>query len=258
MGNQTQKMKVYQLVIVLLAIKAIQTGKPLAASYCMGNNNDATTCSACFNWGTGTIGARKLATNACATTVTAITDCKYYNGKITSTRTVYDCMMCNSKKWLNITDHNTPASIAITCVDTAIDTTNCASEVANCDQSICLKPKTGTTSTYCAQCKSGYKGSGTKANGYYPTCASATITNAELGLGSDNTKVYTCKSGYAVVTLETSCKAFTTDSNCRKLGSTDAFCGECWHSYYFDTTTCKLGATLMSFAGIVMAALYLM
>merc|ERR1712177_192888 len=180
MGNQTKKMKVYQLIIVVLAIKCVQTvtqGKPVAASYCMGNNNDATTCSKCFNWGSGTIGARQLATNACSTKVAnSVTDCKYYNGGITSTKTTLDCMMCNSKKWLNITDTNT-----------------CKTEVANCDQSVCFKPKTGSNATYCAQCKTGYKGSGTKANNLYPTCAAATITNADLGLANDNTKVYTCK-----------------------------------------------------------------
>merc|ERR1712151_836987 len=164
MGNQLNKMKLYTLLLAFCAIQYVFTaqGTPAAASYCMGNTDNATTCSSCFNWGSGTIGARQLATGSCANAVAnKVTDCKYYNGNITSTKTTGDRMMCNGKKWLNLTDSSTPASIVVACSDTAIDTTKCASEVANCSQSVCFKPKTGTNSVLCGQCKSGYKGSGT-------------------------------------------------------------------------------------------------
>lgn len=256
-----------KLATVLVAIMAIQyvftaQGTPAAASYCMGNNDNATTCSSCFNWGAGgTIGARQLAANACTTAVAnSVTDCKIYNGLITSTKSMADCMMCKSKDWLNVTNHATPASIAITCSNTSISTTTCATKVANCEQSVCFKHTDNTYSVLCGMCSSGYMGSGTRnANlPLYPTCSTNTITNADVGNPGDNAKVYTCKSGHAVANAHTSCVAFTTDSNCRELGTGDTYCGQCWHSYYFDTTTCKMGASLMSFAGIVMAALYLM
>jgi len=92
----------------------------------------------------------------------------------------------------------------------------------------------------------------------YTACATMTITNAEYGLNTNSAHVYSCKSGYAVANANTSCTAFTTDSNCRKLGSTGAYCGQCWYAYYFTTTTCTLGANLMAFAGLVLAALYMM
>merc|ERR1712151_815823 len=127
MGNQLNKMKLYTLLLAFCAIQYVFTaqGTPAAASYCMGNTDNATTCSSCFNWGSGTIGARQLATGSCANAVAnKITDCKYYVGIISGTmKTVGDCMMCNKKTWLNMQDHSTPASIVVTCSDTAIDTT---------------------------------------------------------------------------------------------------------------------------------------
>merc|ERR1711937_156653 len=133
MGNRFQ-MKFITLIVASLAISTIfaAQGTPAATSYCMGNVDNATTCSSCFNWGSGTVGARNLVTAACTTKVTnAITDCKYYSGLSTATKAAHDCGVCDSKTWLNVADNATNASIVITCSDTAINTTTCASAVSN-------------------------------------------------------------------------------------------------------------------------------
>merc|ERR1712007_43795 len=107
----------------------------------------------------------------------------------------------------------------------------------------------------------GFKGGVTAITGNdgtlgYTTCVANTISNAMNGSPMDNTKVYTCMKGFSVAYNELSCTAFTTDEACRKLGSTNAYCGQCWYSYYFSTTTCTLGANLLALCGIVMAAFY--
>merc|ERR1712048_1025517 len=102
-----KKMKLATVLVAIMAIQYVFTaqGTPAATSYCMGNNDNATTCSSCFNWGSGTVGARNLATNACTTKVTnAITDCKYYSGLTTTTKTCSDCGVCDGKTWLNVAD----------------------------------------------------------------------------------------------------------------------------------------------------------
>merc|ERR1712232_183566 len=174
-------------------------GTPAATSYCMGNVDNATTCSSCFNWGKGgTIKARTLASSACANAASnAITDCKVYSGSNTTTISLQDCIYCNSKTWLNLTDNATAASRLRTCSDTAISTATCASSISNCDQSVCFKSAAGAYTAGCRVCKSGYKGGTTAIS------------------GNDGTLGYT-------------------------------------------TSVCTLGTSLAAFAGIVLAALYMM
>jgi len=239
-------------------------GTPAAASYCMGNNDNATTCSACFNWGSGTVGARQLAISACGTAVAnTVASCKYYTGTNTSTVSLQDCMVCDSMTWLNLTDHLTAGSRVRACSDTAVNTTTCTAVPSNCDQGLCYVNASGTASVGCRLCSSGYKGSGTAissndGNVGYPTCVSQTITNCDLPSATAATDCYTCNSNYAVVTAGTSCTAFTTDSNCRKLGTGDTYCSQCWHAYYFTTTTCTLTAKIFAFSGLVIAFLAFM
>merc|ERR1712070_1365034 len=168
--------------------------------------------------------------------------------------------VCNSKTWLNIADNATNASIAITCSDTAINTTTCTAAVANCEQSMCYT--LGATATLgCRLCSSGYKGGATSvtdADGIilgYTTCTAGSITNAEYYNVMNNAQAGTCKSGYAVANAATSCVAFTTDSNCRSLGTGDTYCGQCWYAYYFSLTVCTLSASLMTFGAAVAVVL---
>merc|ERR1712232_459679 len=204
------------------------------------------------------------ATSYCANAASnAITDCKVYSGSNTTTISLQDCIYCNSKTWLNLTDNATAASRLRTCSDTAISTTTCASSISNCDQSMCFKSAAGAYTAGCRVCKSGYKGGTTAISGNdgtlgYTTCVATTITNSDVGNPTNNAQAYFCKSGYAVSNAGTACTAFSTDSNCRQLGSTGAYCGTCWFAYYFTTTVCTLGTSLAAFAGIVLAALYMM
>jgi len=244
------------LALCLVGYTYTAQGTCAAASHCMGCTDDATTCFACFNWGSGKIGAKQLATNACANAVAnTVTDCKYYKGTITATKSSSDCAVCNSKDWLNVVDNNTAASIAITCSDTATNTTTCNAKVSNCMQSLCYTAAGGTVTKGCAMCDKGYTGSGTQVStlGYTACSTTGVVTNCEYGLASDNTKCYSCKSDYAVASTDTSCTAFTTDSNCRKISST--WCHECWHSYYFSSQKCTLAAKLFIYSGLIAAVL---
>lgn len=252
-----------KFIITILALCMIgytfaAQGTPAASSYCMGNNDGATTCSACFNWGSGTIGARQLASNACSTKVAnTVTDCKFYKGTITSTKSTSDCMVCNNKTYLNIKDHATASSITVACSNTASSTTTCKAAVSNCDQTFCFTNTSSTVNTGCKQCSTGYTGSGTQTSnvGYASCSKTGAITNCGLHSYALKTKCYTCNTGYAVASAETSCTAFTTDANCRMLSSGGSYCKECWHSYYFTTTTCTLAANILALGGMFMFVL---
>jgi len=239
-------------------------GTPAATSYCMGNNDNATTCSSCFNWGSGSVGAKTFATNACASAVTnAIADCKWYSGINTSTISLQDCMMCDDKTWMNLTDHATASSRLRTCSDTAVNTTTCTAVPSNCAQGLCFVNAAAAVTQGCRRCDDGYMLSGTAISSNegtvgYTTCSTQTITNCEYGSPMNSAHCYSCKSDYAVATADTSCVAFTTDSNCRKLGTGDTYCSQCWHAYYFDTTSCVLSAKLFAFSGLVIAFLALL
>jgi len=255
-------MKLSTILIALVAIQATLAaqGTPAATSLCMGNTDDSTNCSSCYNWGPGTIGARMMVANVCTPALTnKVTDCQVYSGSAGSNKSVTDCSICDGKDWLNLTTNAAPASRVIACSNTALDKTACASTISNCKQSICLKDGS-TYKAYCSMCDSGYKPSGTQVTVegnpmWYTACTSGSLTEAKYYSGMNPLHAYTCSSDFAVANDNLSCKAFTKDSNCRKLGTGNTYCGECWYSYYFDTTTCKLAAGLMAFGGIVMAAL---
>jgi len=109
MGVKGFKKKMKLAIVLLLLVATVYTTPSCAASgYCMGcHASTANTCTACFNWGSGKVKARALASNTCANqlSTTAITDCKYYSGTNGgSTQTVDNCQMCN-KDWLNINDN---------------------------------------------------------------------------------------------------------------------------------------------------------
>jgi len=109
----------------------------------MGCIDDRKSCSACFNSASGTIGARELGSTKCLVKVSnTVTDCKYYDGKITTTQNKADCQTCNSKAYINIFDNANEAGVVVTCSDTVIDTNSpvvcTAGPLNNCDQLLCL------------------------------------------------------------------------------------------------------------------------
>jgi len=86
MGRVKKKMKISITILALFVIgysTAATLGLPVKTSYCMGRLASKTGCKSCFNWGSGTIGARELLTEKCAAKVSnVVAGCLMYNGTI--------------------------------------------------------------------------------------------------------------------------------------------------------------------------------
>jgi len=266
-------MKLFVITIFALTLFGhtfADQGTCAAANHCMICADGGEACTGCFNWGSGTIGAKQYlvgsAPAACAVAVAnKITDCKYYKGDVLgSAKSPNDCSVCN-KDWFNVVDHATATSQTATCSDTAIGVTVCDAIPDNCDNGLCLA-STAATPVYtkgCRLCKSGYMGSGTAMTVTtssdkvgYPSCVTNTITNCDVGNGLDVTKCLYCASDFAVEMAETSCAAFTADSNCRITATAGTWCLECWMAYYFDAKVCVLKAGLIGFSMLALLALF--
>lgn len=250
------------IATLILVSATIAAPSCTSANYCMAcDSATANKCSACFNWMAGTLGPRYLNTTTydCKSKFSTglVTDCKMYGELSSDALAAMSCMMCDSKDYLNVAASGT---IAVSCSDTAQDTTNCTSTISNCQQTICAKAASTDTSAapICFLCDSGYKGSGTFNTIGYPSCASASnITNCDdyLSMTSSNDLCYTCDSDYAVASTQQSCVGYTADSNCRRLQSDGTNCHYCWHSYYWDTATCKLGSNMIVLGSLAMSIL---
>jgi len=237
-------------VLVIAAICAAAFAAPtcVKTNYCMGcHASTADTCVSCFNWMAGKVGPRTLnSTTNCQTALTTrvVTDCKVYNGSVATpagTKLSSDCQVCNKdfKNWTN-------SSSTLACSNTALTLTGttCA-KVANCMQVLC---NDDTTDSFgCVMCNKNYSGA-TYVNSTVGTSSCTktnAVTNCEVmyyGSSISDKYCHYCKSGFAVANANTSCVAFTTDSNCRHLQSGDTACRTCWDAYYWDATKCKLAA----------------
>jgi hypothetical protein len=165
--------------------------------------------------------------------------------------------MCDGKDWLNITGHATAASIVNACSNTALVAATCSTKITNCNQSFCHTTAGATTTAGCRVCDSSYKGSGTLIAGVgYASCVAQTIANCDVGNPFLNTTCYNCKSGYAVSTDSLSCVAFTTDSNCRQLGTGNTYCSQCDDGYIFNLLVCESSAKLVAVFGLALAAFF--
>merc|ERR1719215_1054594 len=224
-----------------------------AADYCMGcHQTTANSCTSCFNWGSGKVGARGRATanaldncQAAQPTVLTTANCKFYSGSALTTTTAKssgNCSFCSKKYrvW-------TVATSAETCTDTAAS--GCTA-VANAEFTTCYVDT--TTSSGAGACKKGHYPSGTVTNAGFPTCTKGEVANCDYASGSATCSV--CKSGYAVNTSST-CTAFTTDKNCSSLFA-DSTCSTCWPAYYWNVSTCKLASSLISVSFLALAALF--
>lgn len=258
-------MKLLILALVAIYFCAIQAAPSCtSANYCMGcHASTADKCTSCFSWASGSIKAKALnsSTYDCKTALSyTVTDAKYYDGAATTTTAAsansnYNHVMVCSKDFLNYTS----ASGANACSNTAL--TGCT-KIDNCDQTVCWDAS-GTVTGGCRLCKKDY--SQTITSSLKPggsACASGnTITNCETQFGYYNGSTTaavcaTCKSKYAVSNGSAGCTAYTTDSNCRYLASGNTECDSCWHAYYWNTSTCKLVANILSFAMIGVAAFF--
>merc|ERR1712146_440569 len=212
-----------------------------AANYCMSCNTSSQ-CTACFNWGSGKVGARSLASNVCTTALTrTVSNAQLYSGTHTNSSVwSWASAVCKDSKTLQI-DQTVASPYTPTCTSTVATG---ATAIANCDWQSVVKTSTSAATAYCVKCKKNIAGNSTN------TACSGTlaITNCEYASGVG---CHFCKSKYAVASTGTTCTSFTTDSNCRVLLS-DGTCGTCWHAYYFNLTKCKLFAKVVV-AGLAMA-----
>lgn len=152
--------------VLALAANTTSYQTVLAASKCMGGNDTDATCTSCYNYALGTIGARQLTnngtTNDCSEPVAnVVQDCLWYMGTISRTRTAGDCGQCNGKTWMNVV---TDTTVTINCSDTANDDTSpgtptCTGTIANCAQLFCEEQTLNTTwNMGCRLCNAGYNG----------------------------------------------------------------------------------------------------
>jgi len=255
MGIQFKKMKsIFAIASILLANYSLQTTTCVATNYCMScDSTTANQCGSCFNWGSGSLGARSTATTSgvqhCQTarpSGLATTDCKFYStvASTATTKSYGNCGWCK-KKYLTYN----ASTLAEVCTDTAL--TGCTA-VSNAEWTNCYTATSGTVSAGASVCSKGYYGSGTATNGGYPTCTKGSVSNCDWAATS--TTCYFCKSKYARSTTST-CTSYTTDSNCIQLDANSA-CSTCWNAYYWNATTCKLAAGIMSVAFMAVAALF--
>jgi len=246
-------MKVLAIILIAMSVAHTYQVSCAPANYCMGcSATVANHCTSCFNWGSGTVGARAMATVntvsnciAARPTVLATTNCRFYESVATTAtvKTSMNCGYCN-KKYLafNATTN------AETCTDTV--TTGCTA-IDNAAYTRCnTTGSTVTSGVY--MCNSGYYASGTMVTAGYPTCTSGSLANCDRALTA--TTCATCKSNFAVNTSNT-CTAFTTDSNCMALNSAGT-CMTCWNAYYWNTTTCKLASSVLSVTLMAVAAFF--
>lgn len=232
-------------IIVLLGVVSNSYGEPSCEGQyrCMAcNKNTMNYCDACYNYGSGWITPLSYSSGTCSSILSVeIADCKFYDGVSDNSGGITKCMACQSGKWL-IWNYN----IARCESDLASSELSC-SKVDHCYQNMCYTSASITTSG-CRMCNKNYYPSGYWQNGGYSACTkgdSGTVLNCQQydSLYASVT-CYACKKGYAVASTLLSCTSYEVDSNCRILNS-DGYCHYCWHSYYFDNTTCKLLSTLV-------------
>merc|ERR1711862_443211 len=117
------------IVLIAMIASAMSAPSCQATDYCMGcHMTTANSCTSCFNWGSGTVGARSLTTtNNLGNCITALpsalttSNCKMYSGSALSTATTKGSSNCSwcPKKYLTYTLTGTTE----VCTDTA--TTGC-------------------------------------------------------------------------------------------------------------------------------------
>ena len=231
---------IFAICIIAIAMKMSYSTSCAATQYCMGCSS-TNVCSSCFNWGSGKVGARSLASNTCTATLTRLTtDAKMYSGTFTSTSNwSVGSVFCKDSKY-HYVDSTVATPYTSTCSKTAISG---VTRVADCEHDAILKSSSTSTVAYCVVCAKGKGGLSTNLG-----CTGTVITNCDYASGTSCTY---CKSKYAVASTGTSCTSFTSDSNCARLAS-DGTCGSCWSAYYFNATVCKLFAKI-SVAGIALA-----
>jgi len=229
-------MKVLLLIIAACMITKTYAVSCAATQYCMGCSA-TNTCDSCFNWGSGSVGARSLASDTCTTALTKVTtDAQNYSGTHANASTwSWSSVVCKSGKYHQV-DQTSGVAANYTSSCTSTLATG-ATAITDCKYSSVEKTSTTAATAKCNLCNKGKGGNAT-----YTACTGTAITNCDYASG---TSCYFCASNYAVASTGTTCTAYTTDKNCRKLLA-DGTCGTCWDAYYFNGTTCKLFGSILA------------
>merc|ERR1712232_1479971 len=124
-----------------------------AVNYCMGCDPVyPNKCTSCYNFGSGTVGARILANGSCTyrRSQSLIDGCKYYSGMSTNDVKAQVCMRCNDGLHMNFEYNN--AYAVPSCNNTHCSGT---STMTNCKQRACFKLN-NQWSEYCMACSNGW------------------------------------------------------------------------------------------------------
>jgi len=267
MGNsklRNKKMKLIIAIVFALAATHVYSVSCVKTNYCMGcHASIVNQCIACFNWGSGKVGARALNTTAnpnhCQTALAAglkVTDTKDYSGGTSAASGTVNNMgsvLRCKKTYQNFVN----SSNTLTCSKTAITISPAASKVKNCQTT---RVYDGTTDNFgCMYCKKKYAQSGTYySNGSVGSSACAKysgVANCDY-IYKSAASTYACagcKSKYAIASGNATCVSYTADKNCWRLQSGNTTCETCWSAYYWDTSKCKLAAKIVM-AGLAVVA----
>jgi len=202
-------------------------------------------CDACFNWGSGHLGARALdmsvdPPNCVPHLGLYINGCKWYKGTTLTTdtvRTLDDCTICNTEylSWESTTN-------IATCTNEVPD--SCYT-IDNCLTTVCYNTSHITHSSGCRMCKKNYSGTNfdlLNSVGSQNCEKTNTILNCEfvMELSATEKKCYSCMTDYAVSNDQLTCISYSFDKWCRILDGDHEGCWYCWHSYYWSGSLCKL------------------
>lgn len=246
-------------IVLSLVYASVMSVSCIATNYCMGcHATTANECVSCFNWGTGTVGARALNTTPtpsnCQTAIVAAyktANAQEYigtNQTSQSTTSVTDVRLCR-KDFKNFTQTGT----VLACSDTAITLTSVtAVKIDNCHTVVAYDSTSGTDDFGCQHCDKKYGNSGawsaTSDSIGSRSCAKYSgIANCDYPFKTNSTTwaCRYCKSKYAVSNAGNTCTSYTADSNCAALQSGNTTCRTCWSAYYWDASKCKLAAQIL-------------
>lgn len=154
-------------------------------------------------------------------------------------------------------------SYEVTCDDGPIETkAQECSQIDNCYNTICRNSDNTasvTAGSGCKMCRKYYSGgkSYTTFLGHEACYLQQPIANCDffMGQGLNTHNCWACKNNFAIANNYKECIGFTTDSNCKRLTSANTACYECYDSYYWNTSKCKLQSAVVSFGLMILVVL---
>jgi len=224
-------------------------------NWCKGcHASTADQCTSCFDGGAEMDnGPRYMVGTVCSGTVTTIANCQHYVSSLstaaasTAAGSTGGCLTCKSGYYVVVTE-SAGAVFTTTCASSY--PTGCAA-ITNCGSTYCSVATNGNGTSQCRYCSSGAATSQTACN---TTHAITNCTYEYWNAGAN--QCWQAASGYSVSNTPTTVTAYTTDSNCHMLQAGNTACRECTFGYYWDSTSCKQAAGLISAAFAALAVLF--